>query len=62
MKKSREKQMKKIICATEINMNLCVDYFVKTRMINHVDSVEFMNNIVIVNMLDGTGYWFEVDG
>ena len=53
--------MKKIICATEINLNLCIDYFVKTRMINHVDSVEFIDDKVIVNMLDGTGYWFEVE-
>ena len=55
--------MKKLVkCASDANMMMCVNYLLKTKMVDYVDSAEFKGCVIVVNMLDGTGYWFEVDG
>ena len=53
--------MKKIICKSYDNMNLCLDYLLRTSVINDVDCVDFSyDNVIIVTMLNGSMYWFEV--
>ena len=54
--------MKRVIkCTSDVNMTMCVNYLLNTKVVDYVDSVEFIDDKVIVNMLDGTGYWFEVE-
>lgn len=55
-----KKLMKKFICVSDTNMRMCLHYLLNTRMVNQVDSAEFIGDVMIVNMLDGNKYWFEV--
>ena len=54
--------MKKIICASYDNMDLCLSYLLKTKIRNDVNCVDFLHDgVVVVTMLDGNIYWFETE-
>lgn len=61
MTNQMKRLMKKFICVSDANMRMCLHYLLNTRVVNQVDSAEFINDAMIVNMLDGNTYWFEAE-